>query len=74
MKILDEPVQFGFDVFHPKVVFTALHLLRACSRPRLDEQFDLVRRLSKRLLFENENLQKNYSFIADEEDLFVDCE
>ena len=74
LKILDYPEQFGYYTFHPRVVVSSLLVIRAGSRPRIEEQFDIIRRLVKRLQFEIDHLESSFTLCSDEEDLSLEVE
>ena len=74
IKLLDQPEQFGLYTLHPRVAISCLLVIRAGSRPRIEEQFDIVRRLVKRLQFEIDNIETNFNLCPDEEDLSLEVE
>jgi hypothetical protein len=44
------------------------------ARPRLDEQFEIVRRIETRLIYETDTLEKQHSSCADEEEISEECD
>ena len=74
IKLLDQPEQFNLYTLHPRVAISCLLVIRAGSRPRIEEQFDIVRRLVKRLQFEIDNIETNFNLCPDEEDLSLEVE
>jgi hypothetical protein len=52
----------------------AVQILKLIARPRNDEQFDIVKRIENRLVYETETIEKPHSCCSDEEDMGEECD
>ena len=68
MKIVDDTPENRVYTYNLRVVNVACQILKFVIRPRNEEQYDLLRRFEKKIMFETDNLSQEFTTAFEEED------
>ena len=74
IRVVEDCPEHRVYAINPKVVLVICYILKFLIRPRNEEQFEIIKKLEKRIVFECKHIEEEFTTSYEGEDLSQEVE